>query len=115
MSPPNKITELPPGFIAFAKSMKPNQIDSLNALMHTSAPDAATRSVATAAVILTMGQAAGPHTVIEPPGFLLINATGASGDPIDSQMHRTSSFGSDRQTRARKVLAPRNQDAFQTA
>lgn len=72
---------------AMSEACKTSPLAALSWLANDSFPDPSSRSVATAAMVLTLGQLAGPPALAEPPGFLLVAADSAAKDPIDSIVH----------------------------
>lgn len=65
-----------------------NPMEDLLTFMSDCSPDPVTRVMSTTALVLALCQAAGPSMMIQPPGFLLINAGGAQEDPIDGLMQQ---------------------------
>ncbi len=61
-------------------------LEDLGNFIHGCAEDPITRVMSATALVLALGQVAGPTMLRQPPGFLLINASGEATDPIDEVM-----------------------------
>jgi hypothetical protein len=64
------------------KNTKP--LANLSKFIHGCTTDDMTRSMTTAATLLTLAQLGGPRTIKRPPGYVLINAGGSFNDPVDA-------------------------------
>jgi hypothetical protein len=81
--------ECPPEMLGMLKNLAagcipPHQV--VNKFVRENSQDAATRNLATAALVITLAQVAGPAAIRRPPGCLLVNAGGLGSDPLDSVM-----------------------------
>ena len=63
-----------------------NPLNDVGRFIHECAEDRATRVMSTTALVLALCQTAGPALIGQPPGFLLVNASGEANDPIDDVM-----------------------------
>lgn len=63
-----------------------NPLHDAGHFIHTCAEEPTTRVISATALVLALCQTAGPAMLSQPPGFLLINASGEPCDPIDGVM-----------------------------
>ena len=87
MSDANDLLECPPEILAMLKSLEAGCVpphEVVNKFIRGSSQDAATRNLATAALVIALAQVAGPAAIRRPPGCLLVHAGGLGSDPLDS-------------------------------
>jgi hypothetical protein len=82
----NDLLECPPEMLGMLKNLAAGCIpphEVVNKFVSESSPDAATRNLATAALVIALAQVAGPAAIRRPPGCLLVHAGGLGSDPLD--------------------------------